>query len=251
MSRIGGRLPKLAVEVVVIVGSILLAFGIEAWWEERGERVREQEAIVRLTDEFEAVRTELDRVEAVWRGETVANPTAAVSVPTGLAIAERTLAAMGTTPPGPVVDTMVSAMLSVGTPARLPEGTLNALISSGGLSLLRSDSLRAGLAGWAAFRRTVVEDTEALRDLTSQRIIPWLWEQGIPLRTVDVRTGYHEGLGASPFPYDPVALFSDPYFENLANEKLIMFETNLSRLSEVQEHVTLVLRLLAASRTDP
>jgi len=33
--------PRVLVEGAVIVGSILLAFGIEAWWDDRGEAVEE------------------------------------------------------------------------------------------------------------------------------------------------------------------------------------------------------------------
>ncbi len=37
---------------MVIVGSILLAFGLQAWWEGRQERVFEQEVLARLEVEF-------------------------------------------------------------------------------------------------------------------------------------------------------------------------------------------------------
>ena len=39
-------------EGFVIVLSILLAFGIEAWWSERGERDAEAEALQGLRDDF-------------------------------------------------------------------------------------------------------------------------------------------------------------------------------------------------------
>ncbi len=39
---------RVFVEGVVIVGSILLAFGIQAWWDEREERVAEAEYLTAL-----------------------------------------------------------------------------------------------------------------------------------------------------------------------------------------------------------
>lgn len=244
------RWSKPLVEAVVIVGSILLAFGIEAWWDERGERVREQEAIARLIDEFEAVDAELVRIGEVWRGDRDADETNDVDVPGGMQMLERTLRAVGTEVPEDEADAMLAGMLGVGGAVRLPEGVLSALLSSGELSLIRSDSLRVALAEWGAYKRVVESDGGDLRTLVNDRIIPYLWQR-IPLRTVDVRTGFHEELGVSPFPYDPKELFRDPYFENLANEKLIQFETSLSRLAAARAHVGEILRLLAASRTAP
>ena len=43
---------RVFVEGVVIVGSILLAFGIDAWWSQRGERQAEVEALHGLRDDF-------------------------------------------------------------------------------------------------------------------------------------------------------------------------------------------------------
>jgi hypothetical protein len=45
---------RVFVEGVVIVGSILLAFGIEAWWDGRIERERELRYVAALQGEFES-----------------------------------------------------------------------------------------------------------------------------------------------------------------------------------------------------
>ena len=45
---------SITVESVAIVVSILLAFAIDAWWEERQERRFEQEALVSLKSEYES-----------------------------------------------------------------------------------------------------------------------------------------------------------------------------------------------------
>ncbi len=51
---------RVFVEGVVIVGSILLAFGIEAWWDGVQEREEEQILLADFVEEFEANRTSLD-----------------------------------------------------------------------------------------------------------------------------------------------------------------------------------------------
>ena len=52
---------RLALEVVVIVGSILLAFGIEAWWDARGEAREEALVLQAIRSEMEAT---LERIDA-------------------------------------------------------------------------------------------------------------------------------------------------------------------------------------------
>ena len=59
---------RILVEGLVIVVSILLAFGIEAWWQERGDRTAELEALVGLHAEFTAIRERLEG-DTLFRGE--------------------------------------------------------------------------------------------------------------------------------------------------------------------------------------
>ncbi|MDA0707065.1 MAG: hypothetical protein O2805_10720 [Proteobacteria bacterium] len=49
-------LKRLAIESVAIVASILLAFAIDAWWDERQERIAEAEIVLGLKLEFEENR---------------------------------------------------------------------------------------------------------------------------------------------------------------------------------------------------
>ena len=44
---------RLGAESVAIVGSILLAFAIDAWWDARVERTEEQAHLMALQDQFE------------------------------------------------------------------------------------------------------------------------------------------------------------------------------------------------------
>ena len=52
--------PRFLLEGVVIVGSILLTFGIEAWWAERQERAEEQRLLQNLHEEFVETRESVD-----------------------------------------------------------------------------------------------------------------------------------------------------------------------------------------------
>ena len=62
---------RVAIEGLVIVSSILLAFGIDAWWDERQEHREEQQILQDLQEEFVLVQDvlvdhrqwQLDRLE--------------------------------------------------------------------------------------------------------------------------------------------------------------------------------------------
>ena len=48
--------PRILIEGVVIVGSILLAFGIDEAWDQRQERVEERQILLSLQEDFEVTR---------------------------------------------------------------------------------------------------------------------------------------------------------------------------------------------------
>ena len=54
------RWSRILLEGVVIVGSILLAFGIQAWWDQRQERIAEAEYLAAVRDEIERNLDALD-----------------------------------------------------------------------------------------------------------------------------------------------------------------------------------------------
>ena len=64
---------RVFVEGVVIVLSILLAFGIDAWWDELGDRRSEREALVRLQGEFERNRTLIESGSGQFRDVAAAS----------------------------------------------------------------------------------------------------------------------------------------------------------------------------------
>jgi hypothetical protein len=53
---------RIGIEGVVIVGSILLAFGLQAWWDGRQDRSEEERALQGLELEFVANRSQLDTI---------------------------------------------------------------------------------------------------------------------------------------------------------------------------------------------
>ena len=61
---------RVFVEGVVIVGSILLAFGIDAWWDGSKERADELDYLRALRSEFQAAAVELADDEEIRPEDT-------------------------------------------------------------------------------------------------------------------------------------------------------------------------------------
>ena len=69
--------PRVIVEGAVIVVSILLAFGIDAWWEGRQERAEEGRYIAALLDEAYGAANELEIDRQARVGRLAAAPASA------------------------------------------------------------------------------------------------------------------------------------------------------------------------------
>lgn len=116
----------------MIVGSILLAFGIDAWWEGRGERDEATDYLIALRGELEATRDELLGDQETRQGN--------------LAAIQSLLDA--TADVADLTEDSVSALLQTiwGTPRLNPPSALyQDLTTTGNRDLIRSDDLRFAL----------------------------------------------------------------------------------------------------------
>jgi hypothetical protein len=140
------RRGRLLGEGVVIVVSILMAFGIDALWTQRQSRIEEQEALSALESEFAANLAQVEEVLAGYlQGRRLIE--VLVNIPAGDARAlqqvERSRIMAATCPRG-TFDPVL--------------GTLEALISSGSLGVLRHAPLRGALTNFQNLVADAAED---------------------------------------------------------------------------------------------
>ncbi len=193
---------RVFVEGVVIVGLILMAFGIQAWWDGRQERVEERQALEALARDFESAAGEIDQVLLVMDS---------------VAIAANII--LGWT--GPSADSRHADSLALLMPSitrvevfQPPLGALQALLGSGDLRLIRNDSLRAKLASFPSRLAQVNTTADYGADVLFSEFLPYL-NQSIPMR----RFG-RAGDGATQFDSDVEGLLRSLEFENLVQGKL-------------------------------
>lgn len=151
-----GRIPlgRLVTESAVIILSILAAFALDAWWDERKERVEEREVLVALHAEFTAARSRIERYRGLQ--ERVMNSTESVleAVRDGLNRGAATVTLADST----LGLTFIPPTLSVSL------GTLNGLTSGGRLDIIENRDLRTALGSWGAELEELAEEEEFLRD---------------------------------------------------------------------------------------
>ncbi len=158
---------RTGVEAAAIVGSILLAFAIDAWWQERGEQTREREILVALLDDFRKSKASIEAGRNFHLDVQRSNRRLLRSVASG---AE------------PLADAEVNRILGDLTwwdsQSRFSTGALNSLVFGGELSIIGDDALRQTLADWPS----EIQRAEALReqdyDFFFEVMMPYLREHG-------------------------------------------------------------------------
>lgn len=166
-----------AYEIIAIVVSILLAFAIDAWWEEWREGREARRIMVDLREEFVALGDQMEARQGEWE---VVRADLDRLMQAGRADAP---------PPPAVMDTLVSRLMWTSTfdPGT---GALDALLSSGRLEWIDDLELRTVLAGWPGVLREIRDNEEVAREWVALVLQPYLVQAGVPLdRSLAVQDG--------------------------------------------------------------
>lgn len=215
---------RIAAEAVAIVGSILLAFGIDAAWDARQDRSTERQIIADLRADFDSTMVSLEG--ALARTIQARDASLALLDHTGpaprLASAER-------------FDSLLPLVSSEGT-FDPTNGTLASLLSSEGLQVISNYEVRALLSKWSQELDNTRRIEDAKHDDYRESLNVYL-AQHVPLRATL--------LGGSAFTVDREALLGDMRFENVLTSRLIW--TSLSAaafqsLRSVGERIQAALR---------
>ncbi len=157
---------RLAIEGVAIVISILLAFGIDAWWEVRQERIEEQQILQDLDEEFVLIRNVLADHQQIHTGR--------------LAALEDLLGAFDVDQSKRTPEVLGAALdgLLAPTTSDISNGTLHALLSSGRLEIIENSRLRELLIGWERAIEEVWDDQQSHAKLVYEIHIPFFISEG-------------------------------------------------------------------------
>lgn len=215
-------------EIIAIVASILLAFAIDAWWDEWQEAREAQEILVDLREEFQAVGADLVVRRSEWQ-----------AAEESMARLLRS-AASGDVPPPAVMDTLLHHLTWTSTfdPG---SGALEAVLSSGRLEWIEDLELRTALAGWPGVVQEIRDNEEMGRQFVSIVLQPYLARQGVPLsRVLQVDRDW-------PVPAVPDMEAADAYRRVLADPEFqahVAYRYSWINVAEYQEGLTALGRLM-------
>lgn len=190
--KLTDKLRRRITEVIVIVVSILLAFALEAWWDEQRESREIKLSLNALSDEFEALEEVLTL--SIARNEQVIS--AADSLLSVFKLGAEIVEVYS--------ETLGLLLLTPTTDPR--SGTLDALIASGRLDLIENLHLQAQLAKWPANMEDIREEELAAKSFVHEQFIPYLVHHAESLASVfdwrvaelDLRIPELSGTGTIP-----------------------------------------------------
>ena len=215
---------RLMGEALAIVLSILLAFAIDAWWDDRAEYREETRVLRALRDEFETNRAALARLIAFHSDlrasalavlEVAANP--AVEIAAGDA------------------DRMIGDLAWWGSFLSFESATLDTLVMGAKLDLLSNEALRRMLADWRSQLAAISAQNAQEFEHYSGVFLPTLRSRSNPAQisnsSLRVPGNLIDEYGTRlPVPFgrlDHRSILSDREFQNAVVEKFWVEEDML------------------------
>ena len=152
---------RVAVEAATIVGSILLAFAIDAWWQDHQDRAEEQRTLVGLKSEFEQ-NLGLIEIELSYR-HTVLDSI--------IKIFDASVAPISIEPE--VLDGLIGD-LAWWQNIKYSRGAIDGLLQSGRLSLIENEELRRDLVSVPSRFDDTAGSELYDQDITRNVVLPYL-----------------------------------------------------------------------------
>ena len=187
---------RLTAEAAAIVISILLAFWIDAWWDERKDSLEEREILVGLEVEFVDLRDRLD----LW----------AQFNRTGVQFIEQFLS-------DSVTEMDLRSIELAFTYASLVNvldqgGALDALLASGRLERIGDRNIRARLVKWPDWLEDIHTNDLSSRRYVMSEIVPYLAKSGFPREICPAPELFLVCAESESVPSNYLQLAEDPEF---------------------------------------
>ena len=232
--------PRIVAEGTVIVIGILLAFWIQAWWDERVEQEEFSAYLIALEHEFVDARQIIEQnIAANSQIDNAANEIFLILSDTSNDELPQSF------------EELVGSMYTILSPVPAM-GAYDDIVSSGNLRLIRNAVLRSRLNKYIHELSVIQIQTQKIRDAYSDIHLSFLsqhfvvsefgWDAPNPL-VHDVTIQVGKATPPSPFKIDPAAIRSKEFW-NLAYDWKIGNTDLARRLIEIQKLCDAILELL-------
>jgi hypothetical protein len=228
-------------EGFAIVVSILLAFAIDASWEERGQGREERRLLQALETEFRANQTQLE-FRTAWHRDIEEALLALLSVATN---PQSTLSSDS-------IDSLLGMTSWFNNQSTFEMSANDALVLSGKLSLVRNEALRQRITAWNRKVAHVTRNEAQDYDTFSEVWMPFLRDYGyLPQinNAITVQPGSGEETYGYTVPSDPNKvdhreLLRDHRFQNVLLHRLWVQTDILNAYQELEPELSSMLELL-------
>ena len=223
--------PRIFVEGVVIVASILLAFGIEARWQERGDRATERELLLAIESELVGAQ----------QGFVVHIEDLAREIRTGTDVLRALSAAESRT----ITDDSLNALTRRMVPPNIyypPRAALDDLTSSGGIVLVQSNPLRRAIASYQQTLARDLQTQELLLDIWLDHLAPYLYQHSTLTVSPELLDG--EDPPDRPLSVDRNEYLGSRTYQNLVAAKVLRVRNVSATHRETLQALARIMELL-------
>ena len=217
---------RLAVEAAAIVVSILLAFGIDAWWDARNDVVEEREILIGLEIEYVDLRARLDQWARFNRNGTL--------------VLEKYLSDSVAEMDSESIEWVF--IFAVFTNILDQGGALDALLASGRLEMISDRDLRGMLVKWPDWLEDIHTNDLSFRGYAMHEIMPFLTRNGIPRAICPEGQFVCSKSGSVPPLY--LKLAKDPEFRAILTVRRIMMWNSAQDLENARAEADKILALI-------
>lgn len=224
------RWSRFVLEGMVIVGSILLAFGIDAAWDDR-ERSRQREALLAaIGSDMAQARAEVERVTGYHRdGRGAAADLLNLPIP-----------APTTAEHNQRVDSLIGAAFGSTASYDAPLGAVQSLFGAGGLDVVADPELALELTAFPALVADLAREQELLQAMALE-LHAYLGTQGVDASLFNL--DYTE-VPWETGPTTASALVASPRFRGIVSMIWYRYRNTTNTLSGMQEAITRIEGLL-------
>ena len=222
---------RFAVEGVVIVASILLAFGIQAWWDSRADAVQERALVSALEQDFRTARASFDSVKLAHQTVLTSMERLLIYTKSG-SVPELERAQL---------DTVLSRVFYRRT-FDPPMGTVETILGSGRLDLFHNQDLVGELTRWTAAVQNFNELETSGTNHFYRTLYPYL---SANLKLIDLDKGIPWDV---PWPQDPTpaaGLVIDPAFQNVIYMHYVLYHNVVQAMPELEGAIDRIVEMTA------
>jgi hypothetical protein len=222
--------PRIAAESAAIVASILLAFAIDAWWDQKTDQRRTHAQLETLRAEFLEVQSQLSSLEDQLLGlrEAISDLLQHIGPDTQLQSMDALLILM---------DLSFRAATF-----ELQSGSLQAFLASGDLSEVPDSELKGMLAAWPA-EVSRLRNQSGLLEANREEIIRYLHDK-IPTYAIAYKTNQMNDYPKPSFNGRPELLQRDMNVEGLFGNRGMLVEDTLEIVLRLENRASDILELL-------